>query len=212
MRVRGDFCVRSCSLLLAALFFVACDRAPGGTGSGHSGLLDRIVERGEMRVGYLVWPPAVTRDESTQQLGGIFPDMVQQVAEALQVRVVWQEVTLANFAAALNTGQVDFSVGPTFVTIPRAAAVSFTTPVAYVGNAAVVRTASNFRPSTLEQVDRRGMRVAVLQGQAIEELVRRALDSAEVVVLAGGNLTAPLAAVAAGQADIGFMNSVTVAG
>lgn len=197
---------------MALLVLAACGDRGSSTAEGGTTALDRIVQRGEMRVGYLVWPPAVTRDERTGALGGIFPQMVTQIATALNVRVTWQEVTLANFSAALNTGQIDFSIGPTFVTIPRAASVSFTEPVAYVGNAAVVRTNSSFRPASFQDVvERSGLKVAVLQGQALEELVGRTLDSAQIVILSGGNLTAPLAAVSSGRADIGFMNSVTVA-
>ncbi|HEX6372504.1 MAG TPA: transporter substrate-binding domain-containing protein [Longimicrobium sp.] len=208
-RDRGLFARLQCFLLLLAV--LGCDQrdSPSRPAANPTGV-DRIIQRGEMRVGYLVWPPAVTRDQRTGEIGGIFPDMVKQLADALRVRVVWQEVTLANFSAALNTGQIDFSIGPTFVTIPRAAVVSFTQPVAYVGNAAVVRTNSDFRPASFEEVDRPGIKVAVLQGQALQELVARSFRSAQPVVLSGSDLTAPLAAVSSGRADIGFMNSVTV--
>lgn len=108
--------------------------------------LSRILERGEMRVGFLVWGPCIMQDAQTRELSGIYVDMVVQIARALNVEISWQETTLAAFAADLQTRRFDFSVGPTFMTIPRAAAVSFTQPVAYSGNSGVVRTNSPFRP------------------------------------------------------------------
>lgn len=164
-----------------------------------------------MQVGYLVWEPCVLRDQRTGELSGIFPDMVAQIAKNLNVKVVWKETTLANFAAGLNTGQFDFSVGATFVTIPRAASVKFTQPVAYVGNSAVVKKDGSLKPQRMADLNKPEIKVAVLQGQALEEFCRRNLPQAQIIVLGGGDLTAPLVAVSSGQADIGFMNSVTVA-
>jgi polar amino acid transport system substrate-binding protein len=137
--------------------------------------------------------------------------MINQIAKNLNVQVTWKETTLANFAAGLNTGQFDFSVAPTFVTIPRAASVKFTQPVAYVGNSGVVKSSGVLKPRRLEELNKSNIKIALLQGQALDEFCRRNLPQAQFVVLSGSDLTAPLVAVSSGQADIGFMNSVTVA-
>ncbi|MCI0557415.1 MAG: transporter substrate-binding domain-containing protein [Nitrososphaera sp.] len=151
------------------------------------------------------------KDPESGQLSGIYPDMVAEIARALNVKIDWHETTLANFVAGLQSDQFDFSVGATFITVPRALAVSFTQPVAYVGNSGVVKTGGKFRPSTIRDLNTPRVRIAVLQGQALEEYCRRNVPKAELVVISGGDLTAPLVAVSSGQADIGLMNSVTVA-
>jgi polar amino acid transport system substrate-binding protein len=186
-----------------------CQKANIST--SESSLIEEIKRRGEIRVGYLVWDPCVIKDLETAKLSGIYPDMVTEIAKALGVKVVWVETTLANFAAGLQAKQFDFSVGPTFITIPRALAVSFTHPIAYVGNSAVVKTDNNLRPESMAELNRNKIRIAVLQGQALEEYTRRNVPNAEILVLSGSDLTGPLLAVTAGKADIGFMNSVTVA-
>ncbi len=201
------------AILIVVLLTASCQpRTEEQRSDGQSlDTLQEITRRGEMRVGYLPWNPTVIKDSRTGNLTGIYPDMVNEIAKALGVKVSWQETTLANFAAGLNTGQFDFSVGPTFVTIPRAAAVAFTVPVNYVGNSGVVRTDSSFRPQTIEDLKRPGLRIAVLQGQALEEYCRRNLPQADLLVISGGDLTAPLVAVSSNRADVGLMNSVTVA-
>lgn len=199
--------------LMLCIAMTGCNRQPANssqTGSGSS-TLEKITQRGVMRVGYLVWNPCVIRDERSGELSGIYADMVAEVCRGLGVEVEWHETTLANFAAGLYASQYDLCVGPTFVTIPRAAAVSFTEPVAYVGNSGVVRADGDFRPRSIGELERPGLRIAVLQGQALEEYCRRHLPDAELLVIAGGDLTAPLVAVTAGRADIGLMNTVTVA-
>lgn len=189
----------------------SCDRSTVSNAPTTQGSAVRhMVQRGEMRVGYLVWNPCIIRDSSNGAMSGIYVDMVNYIAATLKLKVIWQETTLANFTAGLETGQFDFCVGPTFITVPRATAVAFTKPVAFVGNGGIVRTDGNFKPQTIRDLNRKGLRVAVLQGQAMEEYCRRNAPDAEVIVIAGGDLTAPLAAVSAGRADIGLMNVVTI--
>ena len=197
------------ALLLVVFSSVGCSTPPAAT-TRPPDTVERIVNSGTIRVGYLVFAPAVVRDDRTGDLTGIFPEMVGTIADALGVNVEWVETSLSNFAAGLISEQFDFSVGPTFVTIPRAAAVSFTAPVAYVGNAGIVATDSSLRPERIDDLNVPGVRVAVLQGQALEEYASRHLPSVDLLVLSGGNLSAPLAAVSAGQADVGLMNAVTV--
>lgn len=196
--------------LVLILLVTACGWRSNNGVEPDASALEQAMQRKELRVGYLVWEPCVIKDSKTGQLAGIYVDMVNQIATSLNVRVTWVETTLANFAAGLQSRQFDFSVGPTFVTIPRATAVSFTQPVNYVGNSGVVLKNSKYGIRTKSDLARPGLRIAVLQGQAMDEYCRRNLPKAQVIVLAGGDLTAPLAAVSAGRADIGLMNSVTV--
>jgi ABC-type amino acid transport substrate-binding protein len=198
---------------LLTFLLAGCGEAFTGDSGGkdaRGSALDQMVARGEMRVGYVSWNPAVIKNPETGELTGIFPDMVNYMAETLKLHVRWKETTLANFAAGLQSRQYDFSVGPTFITIPRSVPVAFTQPVAYVGNSAVVN-ANTPPPSSPDEIAARSMRVAVLQGQAMDEFFKRRYSNVELLILSGSDLTAPLAAVSTGRADIGFMNTVTVA-
>ena len=164
-----------------------------------------------MRVGYLVWDPAVIKDPKTGELSGIYPEMVNWIASQLKVKVNWQETNLASFQAGLASRQFDFSVGPSFITVPRALGASFTQPILYVGNSGLVRKDSKLNPTRIEELNQKGLKVAVLQGQAMEEYVSRFLTQAEIMLIPGSDLTAPLLAVSSGQADVGLSNFVTVA-
>ncbi len=202
---------------LYSILLIACDTTQSNNTNQPTAqvekvnTLDAIKKRGVLRVGYLVWNPTVKKDLKTGELSGIYPDMVAEIAKAMNVKISWHETTLANFAAGLQSDQFDFSVGPTFITIPRSLAVSFSQPVAYVGNSGVVRSNSKLRPSSINDLNKQSMRIAVLQGQAMEEYCRRNAPKADLVIISGADLTAPLLAVSSGRADIGLMNSVTVA-
>jgi len=97
-----------------------------------------------------------------------------------------------------------------FITMPRAASVAFTKPIAFVGNSGVVRADGQLHPAQIQDLNHSTVRIAVLQGQAIDEYCRRYLRKPNSWYSLG-DLTAPLTAVTSNQADIGFMNSVTVA-
>ena len=106
--------------------------------------IETITTKKVMNVGYLEFPPCVIKDKTTGKLTGIFVDMVNQMALSLDpnMKVNWVETSLANFTADLKTNKFDFSVGPTFVNIPRSTAVNFTSPICYVGNCSTARTSN----------------------------------------------------------------------
>ena len=193
------------------LAMLACQTQTIPTVNQHTDSLQQIIDRGEMRVGYLVWAPCVVRDDSTGELSGIYPELIQELARDLDVNVAWNEINLQNFEDALQNGDIDFCAGPTFMTIPRAAAVAFTQPVTYVGNSGVVRTNDDFRPATIADLIASGRKVAVQKGQAMEEYFRQNHPEVDLLVIdSGGDLNGPLTAVAEGKADIGLANMVTV--
>lgn len=196
--------------LVLAVASASCSGPAGSSPDSEQDALDRIRANHVMRVGYVDWAPCISREGHDAPVKGIFFDMVNEVAARLGVRVVWVETTLASFATDLNTGKIDFSIGPTYITIPRAAAVTFTIPISYVGNSGVVSAASTLNLHSIEDINHSNIRVAVLQGQAMDEFAKVKLPEAQLLRLAGGDLTAPLVAVSAGRADIGFMNTVTV--
>jgi cyclohexadienyl dehydratase len=171
--------------------------------------LQRIEHSKVIRVGYIEWAPCVSRDPKGNTLQGIYVDMINEVATRLGAKPVWIQTNLQNFGLELDTGKIDFMVGPLFVTIPRAQRVAFTESVAYSGNSAVVKSNSALTAGDLSELNKAGITVAVLQGQAMDELVRAKLPQARILRFAGVDNTAPLVAVTSGQADVGFSNAIT---
>lgn len=196
--------------LLLSLTVGACNRQSGHSGSSTVNTLSRVQQSSELHVGYLVFDPCVIKDASTGNLSGTFIDAVDYICGQLKVKPVYHETTLGTFAAGLQSGQFDLSIGPTYRTIPRATSVNFCRPLAYIGNGAVARAGDQEKYNSLEKIGAAQPKVAVLQGQAMEEFFRRRYPDLELLSLSGSDLTAPLSAVSSGQADIGFMNIVTV--
>lgn len=192
-----------------AVFAVIRSRRAAFT-STRTSALERIQRERVVRVGYVRFAPCADVNPSNGQLEGIFVDAMREIATDMKLQVEFKETNLANFAAALEAGEFDFSVGPTFITPTRAAAVSFTQPLLALGNSGLVKRENAGAFASVEALSKPDIRVAVLQGQAMEQFVRSRFPQAKLIVIAGSDLTAPLSAVEAGQADIGLTNSVTV--
>ncbi len=150
------------------------------------------------------------KDPNTGELSGVFVDATQYIAEQLKVNVEFVEVDLAKFAAGLQTGAYDVSIGPTFRTIPRASSCAFTRTIFYLGYDGVVAKGKGGKFVSEADIDQPGVTVAVKDGSAIHRYALDNYKKAKVIVLSGTDLTLPLQAVSSGQADVGLMNEHTV--
>src|SRR5262245_4213429 len=121
------------------LFVCSTDCAPQRSGSARESAFSRIDKTKTLRVGYIVFPPCVTKDASTQKIGGHFTAAIEEIARSAGWNIEYVEADWATFPAGLSSGRFDVSISPTFVTVPRALAVSFTRPLFYAGNSAIVR-------------------------------------------------------------------------
>jgi polar amino acid transport system substrate-binding protein len=198
-------------LLVATLAIpLAACRATPPSSQAHADTLEKVRATKELNVGYFIYEPTIMEDPRTGKLSGVFIDMIESIAKSLDARVIYHKETLANFVAGLQSGEFGLSIGATFATPQRATAVLFTRPIFYAGYTGVVVKGRAKQFPTWQSMDRAGLRVAVLQGSAVDDFVRVNFKSAKVVRLPGGDLTLPLVAVSAGQADTGLVNQLTV--
>lgn len=172
--------------------------------------VEKIKSNNLMRVGYVKFAPCAYLNPETKELEGIFIDAIREVAADMKYQVEFKETTLSTFSAALEADEFDFSIGPTFITPSRSISVDFTKPIIALGNSGLVKKENQASFSKIEDLGKPGIKIAVLQGQAMEQFVRSRFPNANLIVIAGSDLTAPLQTVESGQADIGLTNSVTV--
>lgn len=205
-------------VLLGVVLFPAC-RAPQTAGPGArntaedarvSDTFTKVRQMKKLNVGYFLFEPTIMEDKDSGRLKGVFIDMIEAIGKSLDAEIVYNKVDLANFAAGLQSHQYDVSIGATFATPQRATAVLFTNPLFYAGYTGVAKKGKGAAYQKWQDLDKTGLRVAVKQGSAIDDFVRENFTRAEVIRLTGPDLTLPLAAVSATQADVGLMNQVTV--
>ncbi len=195
---------------LAALIIPFIHRTPGAPDSQLAaseeempGLLQRIEKSGELHAGYGVYPPYTQENPNTKEVSGFSVDIINQIAKDLKCKVVWHRLNWNTMSADLKRGEYDVIADPIFQTIPRAREFAFTEPYAYFPDGiAVVRKEDN-RFRAFDDLDQKGVTIAVGQGWASETLVQSRFAKATVVpVQTATDLLQVFNEVVSGRADV----------
>ena len=197
-------------LLGIVLVAAALLAAPTIQPAHAAGELEAIIKRGTIRIGWINSPPNSMKDPRTGELSGTYIDAAKEMVSQMGLKVEWVETTWGTFVAGLQSGQMDFCIAGTFATIKRAMAVDFTKPIFYIGYSAIV-SKDEKRFNSVEDLNKEGVKIAVVQGGAAEDFAKRNMPKATLVTLATGNLTAPFIEVASGRADAGLEDANTAA-
>ena len=170
-------------LAISCLFTVSCEPKNEGPNSNS---FRRVVTTKKLRVGYIVFPPTITKDPQSNKLGGHFVATIEEVARQAGWTIEYTEFGFSTFAAGLTSGRVDVSIAPTFVTVPRALAVSFTRPLFYAGNSAIIKKGDT-RFNSIQSIDKPNVTVAVTEGEAGHEYAKANFKLATIVTHSGSD-------------------------
>lgn len=174
--------------------------------SERESAFEKVFSENKLNVGYIVFPPTITKDPNTKELGGHFIKTIREICSQAGIEPTFIETDWKGFSAGLKSRRFDISIAPTFITIPRSIAVSFTQPLFYAGNGAVVKKDDN-RFTDIKDFDREDITIAVTQGSAAHEFALNNFKYANLHVLPGPNQLLTLQEVISGRSDAGFANS-----
>jgi polar amino acid transport system substrate-binding protein len=181
-------------------------------GHGQITRLSQLVQAansGDLIVGVIPYYEMLTDEGSGRAPTGFMADLFGMFARAAGFsleRVQWRTISWASFGAMVRSGGVDFSIAGTFVTPERSAAVAFTRPLLYLGNGAVAHRGDSRLQgiSSVHDLDRPDLKIAVVSGEQSAEYVRRNFSKAKILALSGSDLAAAPRAVENGSADVGM--------
>jgi ABC-type amino acid transport substrate-binding protein len=185
-------------IVLLGILLLGCEPKNEGPGSNS---LARVSGTKVLRVEYILFPPTITKDPQTGKLGGHFVATIEEIARQAGWKVEYTESDFSTFAAGLSDGRFDVSIAPTFVTVPRALAVSFTRPLFYAGNSAIVKK-GNSKFNSIQSIDRPDVTVAVTQGEAGQEYANANFKQAKIVAHSGSDQMLTFQDVLTGRADV----------
>jgi polar amino acid transport system substrate-binding protein len=200
----------SLSIVTALLFSVAGCGVNALTQRNSSSALEQIITSGTVKVGYLVFPPAITKDPKTGQLSGHFVATIKDIARLMNWKLEFVETDWAGFPAGLNARRFQLSIVPTFVTVPRSASVYFSNPLFFAGNSAIARIGDR-RFTTIESIDQPGITVAVTQGEAGAEFASANFKKVRIVQYQGGDQSLAFQSVISRRADVALGDAFVTA-
>jgi cyclohexadienyl dehydratase len=197
------------SAVLAGMLFLtgrggtaAAVSATAGAAGGKEGtLLDKIPQRGKLRVCTTGdYRPFTYLDPKTGDRTGIDVDMARHLAGSLGVQATFVPTTWATIVDDLAANKCDVSMGGVSVTLARARKAYFSTPYITDGKAPIARCADKDKYQTLEQIDLPGVRVIVNPGGTNQQFVQAHIKKATVITHPDNNSIHE--EIAAGRADV----------
>ncbi|MDD5586300.1 MAG: transporter substrate-binding domain-containing protein [Alphaproteobacteria bacterium] len=94
--------------------------------------LEQIKRTGVLRCGYIIWPPVLTKDPNTGKIGGLFPDLIEEIGKQLSVKIEWTtEMASGQMFSDMALNKYDMGCMAYFVTPGRVREGSMTLPVLY---------------------------------------------------------------------------------
>lgn len=194
------------ALIVAGYGFIR----PQSQGTSQQDIFDKVLADKKLSSCYAVWPPSVIKDPNTSELSGFMIDAARAVAKDAGFEISFIESTWGGFPADISSGKCDAGIAGFYPLVPRSTTVAFTRPFYFAGNSGVVKTGDT-RFKSVADLNKKGIKVAVIQGEFAHLYSQKNLPNAELVVLEkSSDNTAPLLAVTAGQADAGLIMEDTV--
>jgi polar amino acid transport system substrate-binding protein len=157
-----------------------------------------LVPTGKLRVGLILGVPAqVMRDSASGEMRGVAFDLGKELAR--RMGVPFEPVLYPSIGAVLDAGKSgEWDVSFNGITPDRAKYLDYTEPYLEIEFGYLVPAGSSI--STLAEVDRPGIRVAVPEKVGVDILLSRELKSA--VVVRGLGLPGALELVRSRRADV----------
>lgn len=183
--------------LLALLLMITIHLA--GSASGQSsGISTEIAPSGNLRAALIGSNPVLVTRRANGTLGGVSVELANLIAERLGVSfepVVYPDTD--SYAKSFGTGQWDIAIGPR---TPVAESHSdFSPDFMLVDNIYVAAPGREFAHAS--EVDRPGVKIAVVLNGAPDQFLSRTLKSAQLVRISGGS-EAMIEALRTGKADV----------
>jgi ABC-type amino acid transport substrate-binding protein len=182
-----------------------------GVGSAEARNLETILKDKTIKLGTIPYPPVTTKDPKTNEWAGFWVEGPKLMFEAAGLKVEFVETKWATFPSGLQSDQFDVFVGGAFNTPRRAAAVSFSRPVMYMGHSVTIRKEDAAKFKSLSDIDKPGVTVATVLGTSGHEYMKQNFKNATIKPLDTGDLTQDSLEVLAGRADAALQDAFKVA-
>jgi ABC-type amino acid transport substrate-binding protein len=195
--------------ICVAAFAVFGSQKPAETGTAvANSRLDQVVKSGNLRVGYLVFPPYISKNAQTGEITGVFATLTEDLAKNLGVKVVWvEEVSLSSLAVSFQADRIDMIATPLWRSGDRAKTVDFSTPLFYSVVGTYVRAGDTRFDTDLGKLNANGIRVAALDGEMAGEIAKSDFPLATVQSLPQlTDYSQMLLEIASKKSDVTFYN------
>jgi ABC-type amino acid transport substrate-binding protein len=196
-----------------ALPLASCDRRQS-TGSNDSIVYDRVIKTKILRVAYISYPPSFIKDANSGQYGGIFHEVLSEMARRMDIKTEYVEETAwGTMIEAVNSGRVDLVCTGLWPNAGRGKLVDFTDPVYFSPIKAYVKSGNRAFDGNLMAIHSKNVRIAAIDGEMTSVIAATDYPDATVDQLPQTTDVAQvLLEVATSKADITFVEPAVAFG
>jgi len=187
---------RRLATALAALALYA--GAPGGV-AAQTGVLDRIVKSGEIRVALSGSQPPYNAMNKRGVLMGLEVDLAHRIGEALGVQVRFVTRPFPSLLETLASDEADIVMSGLTITPERNLKVAFAGPYVLSGRALLTRSRPLAEAREASEINVPGLRLVTLEDSTSQRYAERHLSRATVTTVA--SYDAAILKVLDGEAD-----------
>ncbi len=146
-----------------------------------SPVINRIVARGELRVGITGAQPPLNATDGEGKLFGLEVDLATMLARAIGVEVEFVRMPFGQLLSALEREKVDVVISGVTITPARNARVAFVGPYFVSGKAFLARKETLPLLDDPSRPDGEPWRLAALEGSTSEQIIQRLLPIQKLV-------------------------------
>ena len=163
----------------------------------ETSVLDRIVKKGELRVGMSGNQPPYTMVAKTGEMIGYEVDLANLLAAYMQVELKLVKMPFAKLLPALESGKVDIVMSGMSITAKRSTSALFASPYLFTGKSILLKDYNLEKLDTQEKINNPEIKLVALKGSTSEEFVKRLLPDANLTL--AKDYDAAVAMIATGQ-------------
>ncbi len=162
------------SILLAAVSFVAMGAV------AQAQVLERVLERGELRVGVSGNQPPYNTNNRSGKLMGLEVDLARMLAGAFNVEVQFVTKPFGELLAALDSSEVDIVMSGMAITAERSVKYEFVGPYMISGKSILTNERALTAASQAE-FNRANLKLAALENSTSQRFVEINLPQAQLI-------------------------------
>jgi ABC-type amino acid transport substrate-binding protein len=172
--------------VVTGLLSACAEMNPAPTPSS-SPVLDRILTRGELKVGMSGDMPPLNMTTKEDKIIGLDVDLAALMAEAMGVKLNIQKMAFAQLLPALEAGSIDMIISNMTMTPDRNMKVAFVGPYFTSGKGLLTKRSALGDAMKMEDLNNINYTFVALKGSTSEAVVRRGAPLAKLITVGSEN-------------------------
>jgi len=185
------------------------NKQKSGSNKESNLLFKKVMSTKSIRVGYFHYPPFMNVLKDTDTPSGFFPMVIEEVAKANSIKVIWQYVDFSDAVQKIKNDEVDI-IASIFQTPKRTATVDFTAFLHSIAVSGVAKKSINDLHSQADLVNS-NLSIVVSKEEIGHELVEvLKISRNRVTIIDTDDLAKIVSYVEIGLADVALLDGVSI--